>query len=134
LQFYFFFFKMFFKSFYSQKHAFHLVDPSIMPFITSICCLTLTTGSVLYFHGYSGGFETTFFAFICLATCMGIWWRDVVREGTLEGHHTNIVQLGMRYGMILFIVSEVMFFFCFLLSFLCCCISSDNRNWCYLTT
>lgn len=39
-----------------------------------------------------------------------VWWRDVVRESTYEGHHTFVVQLGLRYGMILFIVSEVMFF------------------------
>jgi heme/copper-type cytochrome/quinol oxidase subunit 3 len=37
----------------------------------------------------------------------------VVREATFEGHHTKAVQTGIRYGMILFIVSEVMFFFAF---------------------
>ncbi|CAH2057165.1 unnamed protein product, partial [Thlaspi arvense] len=44
---------------------------------------------------------------------MFVWWRDVLRESTLEGHHTKVVQLGPRYGSILFIVSEVMFFFAF---------------------
>ncbi|KAL2457106.1 Cytochrome [Forsythia ovata] len=44
---------------------------------------------------------------------MFVWWRDVLRESTLEGHHTKVVQLGPRYGFILFIVSEVMFFFAF---------------------
>ncbi|KAM0932111.1 putative cytochrome-c oxidase [Dioscorea sansibarensis] len=48
---------------------------------------------------------------------MFVWWRDVLRESTLEGHHTKAVQLGPRYGSILFIVSEVMFFFCFFLGF-----------------
>ncbi|KAI3664776.1 hypothetical protein L1987_89441 [Smallanthus sonchifolius] len=42
---------------------------------------------------------------------MFVWWRDVLRESTLEGHHTKVVQLGPRYGFILFIVSEVMFLF-----------------------
>nr|GLL21610.1 Cytochrome c oxidase subunit 3 [Ipomoea trifida] len=42
---------------------------------------------------------------------MFVWWRDVLRESTFEGHHTKVVQLGPRYGFILFIVSEVMFFF-----------------------
>ena len=41
---------------------------------------------------------------------MYLWWRDVVREATFEGFHTPIVQIGMRYGMVLFIASEVMFF------------------------
>jgi heme/copper-type cytochrome/quinol oxidase subunit 3 len=64
-------------------------------------------------HGHFLGFETFIFGFIAVALCMALWWRDVVSEATFEGHHTNIVQLGLRYGMILFIVSEVMFFFAF---------------------
>ena len=44
---------------------------------------------------------------------MYVWWRDIIREATFEGHHTSAVQLGLRYGMLLFIVSEVMFFFAF---------------------
>ncbi|KAI3814383.1 hypothetical protein L1987_19136 [Smallanthus sonchifolius] len=42
---------------------------------------------------------------------MFVWWCDVICESTLEGHHTKVVQLGPRYGFILFIVSEVMFLF-----------------------
>ena len=102
-----------FISQFSQRHAFHLVDPSVMPLISAISALTLTTGSVMYFHGYSFGLFTTLFGFLAILSCMFVWWRDIVREGTLEGQHTNIVQLGLRYGMILFIVSEVMFFFAF---------------------
>jgi heme/copper-type cytochrome/quinol oxidase subunit 3 len=45
------------------------------------------------------------------------WWRDIVREGTLEGQHTSMVQLGLRFGMVLFIVSEVMFFVAFFWAF-----------------
>jgi len=104
-------------SLYTQRHAFHLVDPSIMPFITALSALTLTSGSVMYFHGYTLGLETTFFGFFSVLSCMFLWWRDIVREGTLEGCHTNIVQLGLRYGVILFIVSEVMFFFAFFWAF-----------------
>jgi len=104
---------MSFISFFTQRHAFHLVDPSVMPFISSISALTITVGSVMFFHGYILGLETLFLGIIGVLTCMFLWWRDIVREGTLEGHHTNIVQLGLRYAMILFIVSEVMFFFAF---------------------
>jgi hypothetical protein len=42
--------------------------------------------------------------------CAGLWWRDVIREGMLEGEHTQVVQRGLCIGMILFIISEVMFF------------------------
>jgi len=48
---------------------------------------------------------------------MFIWWRDIIREGTFEGQHTSIVQLGLRFGVILFIVSEVMFFVAFFWAF-----------------
>jgi hypothetical protein len=57
-------------SIYRQRHAFHLVDPSILPFLTSISGLSLTTGSVLYFHGYTLGFEMTLFGFSSILTCM----------------------------------------------------------------
>lgn len=100
-------------SFFTQRHAFHLVNPSILPLLTSLSALTLTAGSVLFFHGFLGGFEFTLFGLTCVLTCMFLWWRDVVRESTLEGHHTGIVQLGLRYGMLLFIVSEIMFFLLF---------------------
>src|SRR5690606_4079950 len=50
--------------------------------------------------------------FLVLLTMFG-WWRQVVREATHEGHHTPVVQIGLRYGMLLFIASEVMFFAAF---------------------
>jgi hypothetical protein len=59
-----------FLSAYSQRHAFHLVDPSVMPLLTSMSALTLTTGSVMYFHGYQLGFQTTLFGFFAVLTCM----------------------------------------------------------------
>ena len=117
LQFSYLCFLMFSNSFYTQRHAFHLVDPSIMPLLSSLSALCLTLGSVLYFHGYSGGFESTVFGLVSVLLCMFVWWRDIVRESTFEGCHTNIVQLGLRYGMLLFIVSEIMFFFAFFWAF-----------------
>jgi cytochrome c oxidase subunit 3 len=100
-----------------QRHGFHLVNPSILPILTAFSALTLTSGSIFYFQGFLLGLETTFFGFFCVIFSMFLWWRDIVREGTLEGNHTNIVQLGLRYGMILFIISEVMFFFAFFWAF-----------------
>jgi cytochrome c oxidase subunit 3 len=48
---------------------------------------------------------------------MFVWWRDVIREATFEDKHTAIVQKGLRLGMILFIISEIMFFFAFFWAF-----------------
>jgi hypothetical protein len=57
-------------SLYTQRHAFHLVDPSVMPFLSAISALVLTTGSVMYFHGYLFGIETTAFGFFSVIACM----------------------------------------------------------------
>jgi cytochrome c oxidase subunit 3 len=41
---------------------------------------------------------------------MAGWWRDVIAESVVRGDHTPVVKLGLRFGMVLFIASEVMFF------------------------
>ena len=65
--FYFYYFLMF--TMFAQRHAFHLVDPSALPFLTAMSALSLTSGSLLYFHGYSGGLESTFFGIFCVILC-----------------------------------------------------------------
>jgi len=97
----------------NQKHTFHLVDPSPWPLITSIGVLGVTNGFVMYIHFYKFGDILFFSSLIFVILCMAIWWRDVIREATFEGHHTKAVKKGLKYGMVLFIVSEIMFFFAF---------------------
>jgi len=100
-----------------QKHPFHLVDPSPWPIFASFGALTTTIGAVMYMHGYIGGGYTLSLGFCMILYSMIVWWRDVIRESTFQGHHTALVQLGLRYGMILFIVSEIMFFVAFFWAF-----------------
>jgi cytochrome c oxidase subunit 3 len=100
-----------------QKHPFHLVDPSPWPLFASIGALASTFGGVMFFHGYVGGDSLLALGIVMILYSMFVWWRDVIREATFEGHHTKTVQLGLRYGMILFIVSEVMFFLAFFWAF-----------------
>jgi cytochrome c oxidase subunit 3 len=101
----------------NQGHPFHLVDPSPWPFTGAFGALTLTFGAVMYMHGYVGGGLTLVLGFFLVILTMAGWWRDIVREGAFEGHHTREVQVGLRQGMLLFIVSEVMFFFAFFWAF-----------------
>jgi len=101
----------------NQRHAFHLVDPSPWPIIGAFSALMLTFGGVLYMHGYSNGEFIRQLGFEMILFVMFAWWRDIIREGTFEGQHTNTVQIGLRLGMLLFIVSEVMFFFAFFFAF-----------------
>ena len=100
-----------------QKHPFHLVDPSPWPLTGAIAAWATTTGGVMYMHAYQGGGYLLTLGFITLLYTMFVWWRDVIGEATFQGHHTRAVQDGLRWGMILFIVSEVMFFFAFFWAF-----------------
>lgn len=68
-------------------------------------------------YNYSGGGTLFLTGFTTTIFVMYTWWKDIVREGTYEGQHTKQVQQGLRWGMILFIVSEVMFFFAFFWAF-----------------
>jgi len=99
------------------KHTWHLVDPSPWPLLASSGAFFLTTGCVLYMHNFFGGKFLFFLGFVTILYVMFTWWRDVVREATLEEQHTFSVQRGLRLGMILFIVSEIMFFFAFFWAF-----------------
>lgn len=99
------------------KHSFHLVDPSPWPLVASLGALMLTTGGVLYMHKFHGGGQLLLTGFILILYVMYTWWRDIIREATYEEQHTFAVQRGLRLGMILFIVSEIMFFFAFFWAF-----------------
>jgi cytochrome c oxidase subunit 3 len=101
----------------SQQHPYHLVDQSPWPLFMGLSALCLTSGFVMFMHGFQSGEMVTFIGFIMVLFTMFVWWRDVVREATFEGRHTKAVQQGLRYGMILFIGSEVMFFFAFFWAF-----------------
>ena len=99
----------------TAKHPYHLVDPSPWPIFGAFSALVLAVGAILFMHS-----DTTwllFAGFALVAVTMIGWWRDVVREATHEGQHTPVVQLGLRYGMVLFIASEVMFFAAFFWAF-----------------
>jgi len=101
----------------NQVHSFHLVDPSPWPIISAFSALMLTFGGAMYMHGYVIGSFLWKFGLIMILFMMFVWWRDIVREATIEGQHTAKVQSGLRMGMLLFIVSEIMFFFAFFWAF-----------------
>jgi cytochrome c oxidase subunit 3 len=101
----------------NTTHQFHLVDPSPWPLLASLGAFMLTTGGVLYMHKVLGGWSLFTNGFALILFVMYVWWRDIVREATYEEHHSFVVQRGLRLGMVLFIVSEIMFFFAFFWAF-----------------
>jgi cytochrome c oxidase subunit 3 len=99
------------------KHDYHLVDPSPWPAVGSVFAFAMLAGAVLWMHKDYAGFGvlsgTPYIFGIGLAGVlytMASWWRDVIRESVEYGNHTPVVKLHLRYGMLLFIASEVMFF------------------------
>jgi cytochrome c oxidase subunit 3 len=93
-----------------QPHPYHLVEASPWPLAGSIALLTTTVSAVCLFHGYGHGGVCLTIGLLAVLSTMGLWWADVIREGTFLGHHTFRVQRGLIIGIILFIVSEVFFF------------------------
>ncbi len=100
-----------------QGHPYHIVNRSPWPFFLSIGSLSITVGAVLYMHRYQGGGSLLFWGLVATTAIMLFWFRDVIVEATYEGQHTKKVQAGLRLGMKLFIITEVMFFFSFFWAF-----------------
>ncbi|TDL76296.1 cytochrome c oxidase subunit 3 [Palleronia sediminis] len=97
-----------------KNHDYHILSPSLHPFVASVGAFVMLIGAVLWMHAI-----TPFPFFIGLAIVlysMFAWWSDVVAESN-EGDHTPVVRIGLRYGFILFIMSEVMFFSAWFWSF-----------------
>nr|YP_010946445.1 cytochrome c oxidase subunit III [Calolamprodes beybienkoi]WGO57163.1 cytochrome c oxidase subunit III [Calolamprodes beybienkoi] len=99
----------------SQNHPFHLVDKSPWPLTGALGVLIMMTGLIKWFHLYKQ--ELMFMGMMIIILTMIQWWRDITREGTYQGLHTKFVTKGLRWGMILFIISEVFFFISFFWAF-----------------
>jgi heme/copper-type cytochrome/quinol oxidase subunit 3 len=104
-------------SFRSELHPFHIVDASPWPLVTAFSAFFMVFGLVLYMHSFFLGLQLFSLGFIAVVINASFWWRDTVREGTFEGQHSSYVRHGLRFGMILFIASEVMLFFAFFWGF-----------------
>ncbi|WP_150526172.1 cytochrome c oxidase subunit 3 [Roseibium sediminis] len=109
---------------HTKNHDYHLVDPSPWPFLASIGAFIMALGAIGFMKLSNGSeFVIDFHVFdidltgwglfaiglVIVLYTMFVWWRDTIREAH-EGYHTRVVSLHLRYGMILFIASEVMFF------------------------
>ena len=112
-----------------QKHQYHLVEPSPWPALGSAAGFTLFLGLALFMHEYPYSIYILMAGVFMVLATMFYWWRDIVREAEYQGHHTPIVQIGMRYGMIFFICSEVMFFVAFFWAFFDASLYPDTGVW-----
>ena len=106
------------------KQPYHLVDPSPWPIIGALGGLLVVLGII--FAAHYGDYIVLTIGALIVFTVMFFWWRDVVRESRTPGLHTPVVRLGLRYGMLFFISSEVMFFVAFFWSFFNFALFPDN--------
>ncbi|MEL7280552.1 MAG: cytochrome c oxidase subunit 3 [Pseudomonadota bacterium] len=103
---------------HEKNHDYHILNPSIWPFFGALAGFVMLFGAVVWM---SGGMSVMFgalelsgpwmfllgFAMTCV-TMYG-WWGETINEN-IAGDHTPVVRIGLRYGFIMFIMSEVMFF------------------------
>jgi len=107
---------------FKEKHPFHLVDQSQLPIIVASAVMLLVLNIVFYLHASETSFVRSFdngmfaCAWFLFSSALFVWFITVVRESA-RGYHTLAVRKGLRYGMVLFIVSEIMFFFAFFWAF-----------------
>ena len=91
-----------------KNHDYHMVEPSPWPFVISVSVFVMMIGAIAWMQDW-----TPWLFFIGLAGVLYTfyaWWADVVKEANNGVDHTPVVQMHHRYGMMLFIASEVMFF------------------------
>jgi len=105
-----------------KPHPYHIVRPSIWPLVGSLSGGLLALGALMYMHDVSIGdmpigFKGIILGLIAVVATMFFWWKDVIFEACVEKVHTPIAMVGMRYGMAMFIASEVMFFVAFFWAF-----------------
>jgi len=93
----------------TKNHDYHILPPDIWPLIGATAALSFFGGTVMWMHDNPYGKFLMMLGFLGIGTTMFNWWANVIREGK-AGDHTPVVQLHLRYGMIMFIASEVMFF------------------------
>ncbi|MBC9034276.1 cytochrome c oxidase subunit 3 [Sphingomonas sp. JC676] len=93
----------------AKNHQYHILPPSIWPLFGAFAALVLASGGIMWMHKAPSASLVFFTGVTLVAITMFGWWSKVIQEAH-AGDHTPIVQLHLRYGMILFIASEVMFF------------------------
>lgn len=105
-----------------HPHPYHILRPSAWPLLGSFAAGLLATGMVMFMHdvkifGMTVGYSGIILGLMAVVATMFLWWKDVIHEAVVEKAHSPIAQIGLRYGMSLFIASEVMFFVAFFWAF-----------------
>jgi cytochrome c oxidase subunit 3 len=99
---------------HAKNHDYHILPPSILPLLGSLGGFVMLFGAVLWMHDITAAMFWV--GLLVVLYTMYDWWSKIVAESRV-GDHTKVVRIGLRYGFILFVMSEVMFFFAWFWSF-----------------
>nr|ASY98111.1 cytochrome c oxidase subunit III [Theopropus cattulus] len=99
----------------NMNHPYHLVTYSPWPIVAAMSLMIAMIGFIKFSYEFNNKLVLTGMMILLLTIIQ--WWRDVTRESTFQGWHTKEVIKGLRWGMILFIISEVFFFVSFFWTF-----------------
>nr|YP_009512903.1 cytochrome c oxidase subunit III [Zele chlorophthalmus]AXK15295.1 cytochrome c oxidase subunit 3 [Zele chlorophthalmus] len=94
---------------------FHYVTISPWPLMMALSLSILMLNSLMFINEMN--FMPMMLSMILILLIMYQWWRDVIRESTYQGMHTITVVTGLKFGMLMFITSELMFFLSFFWTF-----------------
>ncbi len=105
-----------------KPHPYHLVRPSIWPLIGAFSAGLAAIGMVMFMHDgkigeFQVGLKGVILGMTCVLAVMFFWWKDIIFETVKEQVHNGVTEVGLRFGMALFISSEVMFFVAFFWAF-----------------
>ncbi|MFK7875730.1 MAG: cytochrome c oxidase subunit 3 [Paracoccaceae bacterium] len=98
----------------AKNHDYHILNPSAWPLLGALAAFVMLFGGVLWMHDVTPWLF--WIGFVGVLYVMFGWWSEVVVESHI-GDHTPVVRIGLRYGFILFIMSEIMFFAAWFWSF-----------------
>ena len=99
---------------HEKNHDYHILQPSIWPLVGAASGFVMIFGAVLWMQGITP--FLFWIGFVGVLYTMYGWWAETIEENKV-GDHTPVVRIGLRYGFILFIMSEVMFFAAWFWSF-----------------
>ncbi|SMX37063.1 cytochrome c oxidase subunit 3 [Octadecabacter ascidiaceicola] len=100
---------------HEKNHDYHILPPSVWPLLTGVAVFVMLFGAVLWMDSHDSPY-VFLMGFAGVLYCMYAWWAEVIVEAH-QGDHTPVVTIGLRYGFIMFIMSEVMFFAAWFWSF-----------------
>jgi cytochrome c oxidase subunit 3 len=100
-----------------RKHLFHIVDSSPWPIISATSAFLMLSGLAFYMHRIIFGGYFFFCSIVAVGLAAFFWFNDIIKEAGFAGHHSLVVRSGLRWGFLLFILSEIMLFFGFFWAF-----------------